>query len=186
MPRSLSNIQILATFGAVLANTIDGSDRSVQSTIRRAFTPDTRLASGTGANQADRIWLDKDRTLISGGTENIDLYDLGSIDIGAGAGRDELGQAVTIAEIVALYIENLTSSTGSLIIGGEGSGATWNSPFNASDSAKLGPLPPGGILLLFAPTDPAWAVADSTNHLLKIEASGGAVTYHIGFLGRSA
>ena len=36
--------------------------------------------------------------------EDIDLYDFGSLDVGAGAGKDALGQSVVLAEIVGFFV----------------------------------------------------------------------------------
>jgi len=44
----------------------------------------------------------------------------------------------------------------------------------------------GGLFLLAAPDDPAYAVADTSNHLLRVNASGGNITYDIAILGRNA
>jgi hypothetical protein len=122
--------------------------------------------------------------MASSGTEDLDLYDLGSIDIGAGAGKDALGQTFTLAEVVALCVYLHPTSAGNLLVGGKATSAAWTSPFSANTDKLT--LKPGGIFFLFAPTDPAYAVVDSTNHLLKLEASGGACTYDVAVLGRSA
>lgn len=189
MARSVTSINVTAVLQATLLNAINGA-ASAAHQHKRSFAPETTLTSGTGANQFDRTWESPGRTLNSGNDEDIDLFDLGSIDIGAGAGRDSAGQTVAIAEIVALLIWNKAASAGNLLIGGEGSGAAWNSMFHVSgtpsDTAGFGPLGPGGVFFAFRPDDPAWAVADSTNHLLTIAATGGNVTYDIMFLGRSA
>ena len=186
MTRALAYFDIRAQLACTLTNTIDGGARTAQ--VVQGFTanPPTAFTSGTTASKADIVWSDTDRAILSGANDDLDLYDLGSIDIGGGAGKDALGNAIAIAEIVAILIRNDSTSTGSLIIGGEGSGAAWNSPFNASDTATMGPIAPGGWFYLFNPADPAWTVADATNHLLRINASGGNVTYDIAFLGRSA
>lgn len=193
MARTLSNIVVKATLTAIVNNAID-SGATTAKTAQCAQGKElsvgsnglTALANGTSANQADMVWGDEARALASAATENLDVYDLAAFDIGAGAGKDAVGQAWAAVEIVGFLIHNRPTSTGDLIIGGEGSGAAWNSPFNASDTAKLGPLGPGGFALYFDPTNPALAVADSTNHLLKFEASGGDLTYDVFLIGRSA
>jgi hypothetical protein len=80
---------------------------------------------------------------------------------------------------------NRSTSAGNLLVGNNNTTAAWNSILNASDTAAI-TLPPSGILLLASTNDPAWAVADATNHLLRFTASGGAVTYDVYLLGRSA
>lgn len=164
---------IKVTLTGNLKNTLtDG--QSVSTTIGKNVN--LNLSTGTGLNQFNRGWQST-RTLTNT-SENIDLYDLGSLDVGAGAGEDGLGLGLAATAVVALFIENLSTSAASLLIGGESSGATWNSPFNASDTAKLS-IPANGGVLLYAVGASAFAVADTTNHLLKIEASGGTANYTI-------
>ena len=180
----LTAIKILATLQGTLTNSIDGG--SYTASVVQGFSkgPTTQLTNGTSANQANRIWQDTGRFLASSGTEDLDLYDLGSIDIGAGAGKDALGQTFTLAEVVALCVYLHPTSAGNLLVGGKGTSAAWTSPFSANTDKLT--IKPGGMFFLYAPTDPAYAVVDSTNHLLKLEASGGACTYDVAVLGRSA
>lgn len=189
MARSLASIQVQAILKATLRNSLDGSTQTASVAQGATAAPSTTLASGTSSYQADRVWGDASRSLSSGGSENIDMYDLASIDIDAGAGKDGLGQTYTIAEVTGIMIVSESTSSGTLYVGGEGSAAAWQSMFHVSgslsDTAGV-VIGPGGFLLNFNPADPAFAVADSSNHLLKIAASGGAVTYSIYVLGRSA
>lgn len=184
MARTLSSISCQAKLTANLNNTIDGSNVSSSASLGQTVTPASQ-STGTGANQHDRFWGDQSRSLASGATEDIDLYDLGTIDIGAGAGKDALGQSIALAELTGLLVRNLSTSAGNLKVGGKGTTAAWNSLFDSDDDAKI-VLPPGGFFLVFVPADPAYAVADSSNHLLKIEASGGDCQYDLQLVGRSA
>lgn len=184
MAISLASIGLSCKLRAVLQNTVDGAAQTAQVQLGNEVS-DT-IGSGTGADQANRMWQDTNRLLSSAASENIDLYDLGAIDIGGGAGKDALGQAQLLAEVVGILIVNESASAGSLLIGGEGSAAAWNSILNASDTAVIGPIKPGGMFFISSPGDPAFAVADAANHLLKLEASGGDVTYSIYVLGRDA
>ena len=189
MADSLSTT-ITAKIDAKFKNTLTGTtavvDAPISISVAKAF------ADGTSANQADKCWASKGRTLSTSGTEDIDLYDLGTIDIGTGAGGDPLGQSVTYAEIVAIWVENKSTSTGNIFVGGKAAGtAQFNTIFGvaetASDTAQVGPIYPGGGFLIYAPTDPAYLVADTTNHLLAITEDGtGAVTYDIMVIARSA
>lgn len=186
MGRQLANFQISIVMQATLQNLIDDDTVTVPALVGFDAAPKA-LSDGTSADQADRGWRDTGRTILSGASENIDMFDVGGIDIsGAGPGRDGTGLTVSIAELVGLLIKNRTTSAGDLVIGGEGSGAAFNSFFNGSDTAVLGPFGPGGICMLFNHVDPAWLVADTTNHLLKIAAVGGNITYDIAWIARSA
>lgn len=183
MARSLESISLSATLSATLKNTLADGTTAFSGSVGRQVK--LTLTSGITANKADRGWEAVSRALADAATEDIDLYDLASVDIGGGAGKDASGQAFVAAEIVGLLIHNSPDSVGSLKVGGKGTAAAWNSIFDGDDDAKL-VLPPGAFVALGCPADPAWAVADTTNHLLKMEASGGAVTYTIALLARSA
>lgn len=140
------------------------------------------FTNGTGANQVQRAWYDNGRTLSASATEDIDVYDLASIDIGAGAGLDSLGQAHALTGVKLLYVKNHSDSGGNLHVGGKGTTAAWNSPFNADDDALI-VLVPGASITLTAPTAAGFAVADTTNHLLKMTDAGSGCTYDIAILG---
>lgn len=136
------------------------------------------LANGTGANAVNTIWHDQ-RTLLTTVSENIDVFDFG------GGTPSPLGTAISNAKVAVVLIQN-THATDALTIGGEGSAAAWNSPFGASDTAKM-TIPAGGTLLLVAPSAAGYAVADASNHLLKIDNPGAnSVIYKIVILGATA
>lgn len=189
MTRSLESLVAKVLFTATLKNTLTdapGNATAPQVAQGHNYAPATALGSGTTAYKADLVWTSYSRDIASGANLDIDLYDLGSLDIGAGAGKDALGQTWTAAEIVGLYVKSSKDSTGALYVGGEGSSAAWNSFLNASDTAKLGPIYKDGVFLLFNPADPALLVADGSNHLLRLSASGGDVTVDLAILARSA
>ncbi len=170
---------IIATFSNDLTNSTGTGN------IPLNFSFSLSTTDGTASDKADKVWPSKARSLSGATSETIDVFDFGAIDIGTGAGEGPLGNAITLAEIVAVIIENNSTSTGNLTIGGDGTAAAWNSIFNASDTAELGPLPPGGFFIIGAGADPAFAVADTSNHLLKM-ASSATLTYDILIIGRSA
>jgi len=179
---------IRATFESLIKNVLDASETGSPQ-ISLGDKPSLQFATGTGANQCDRMWAQKARTVANGAAESLDIYDLGSVDIGAGAGNDGLGKSVVLAEICVLMIANASTSGGNLLIGGNGTGAAWNSIFASQTSGEddaIVVLKPGGVLILAAPPDPAYAVADSTNHILKLDSSAGTCTFDIVILGRSA
>jgi len=141
------------------------------------------ITNGTGIDQAQREWQSQDRTLASAGTLTLDVFDFGSEDIGGGAGNDALGQSLALTGVKLLLVRNIVKASGGiLLVGGEGSAAAWNSPFNAVDTSLV-PVVQGGILVMVAPTAAGYAVADASNHLLKFEASGGACDFDIVIIG---
>lgn len=179
MATSLTKFFIDAVLKVDMLNTVQGKGIPAKG-VGHGFSLGSSFSDGTSANQADAFIFEIDRTL-SSTSENLDMYDLAAFD----AATDIYGNAVTFAEIVAILIQCESTSTTNLLVGGLSATTAWNSIFNGDDDAKI-PVHPGGFLMLVAPDDPAYAVADTSNHLLKMEASGGNVTYNLAILGRSA
>lgn len=173
---------IVVRFAALLQNTLTNSLGTTSAPVEATYN--LSLTDGTSANKADKLWASVARSLSGATSETLDVYDLGSVDIGAGAGKDPLGGSLTLAEIVGIMVVNATTSTGTITLGADGTTAAWNSPFAGDDEAAL-TIKPGGLVILTAPTDPGFAVADTSNHLLKV-ASSATLTYDIYILGRSA
>lgn len=185
MARSVINYSLSAKIEGLLRNSIDGNNRFV--TVNQGFTRAPTLATGTSADQADIIFCKNDVAILSGANLDLDMYDLGATDwFGYGANKDAVGLSVAIVEVVAVLIVVDTASAGILKVGGEGSAAAWNSPFDGSDTAKIGPFGAGGHCYLFNPVDPAWVVADGSNHLLRLAAVSGNLVLDLAILGRSA
>lgn len=179
--------KVKAAFEATFSNTLSESAGATSFASASALTFALSFADGTTVDKADKYWQSLNRSLASAGSESIDLYDLGSIDIGAGAGKDPLGQSVAFAEICAIIIRSRSTSVGNILVGNSAAATAFNSIWNAADSDAAGIIiKPNGVFLIATTADAAYAVADSSNHLLLLTASGGAVTYDIGVIGRSA
>lgn len=178
MAATLTDLMATFTLQAKLADSIGGvtlTDLLAQ--LAFALT----LSSGTTANCADRIMVNKGRSLTSGNNVDLDMHDFANWS----PTTDPVRNVITFAEVVAFAVVSKASSAGDLIVGGNGTAAAWQSPFAADDTFKV-TVRPGGFLFMAAPADPAYAVADTTNHLLRLAASGGNVDYDVGALGRSA
>ena len=161
---------------ADLVNTLtDGS--LVEAPIRDVLTQ--IFANGLGDDQIDIAWESKDRTLSDGNNEDLNLFDLSGLDLGAGSGLDPLGQSVAMTELVLLYIHN--RSVAILTIGGAASNEL-TAIFGASGDKSI--IPAWGFSLLVAPKNAGFAVTTTTD-ALRIAASGAAATYDIVVLGRS-
>jgi hypothetical protein len=134
------------------------------------------IANGTGANQGNRIFHDT-RTLAGTTSESLSMFDFGGL-------VDPVGQTYALSRVIMLIIQNKNLTAGNkLLVGGEGSGAAWNSPFNNVDTDKL-VVEPGGIIVLYAGSAAGYAVANTTNHLLKIDNGNvAAVDYNIVVIG---
>jgi hypothetical protein len=156
-----------------VANALDHGTASFPA--RLEITND--LTNGTNAaDKANQLWSDT-RTLSGLASENIDLYDF------AGA-TDGVGNALAIAKVKSIIIYNQSSTVGNnLKVGGLGTGAAFNSLFDGSDDAKI-IVGPGGFFGATNPSAAGLAVADSTNHILKIENAGAtSTTYDIVIIG---
>jgi hypothetical protein len=135
------------------------------------------IASGTAAGQANKIFRDR-RTLASGASERLSMYDFGGA-------LSSLGVAFAQSKVLALLIYNRATVDGDdLVVGGDGTSAAWTSLFNGSGTATQR-VKPGGYLLLIAPDTAGMAVVSPTNHLLKIANASGAnaVAYDIVVIG---
>lgn len=130
------------------------------------------LASGTGADQADKVFADR-RTVAAGATDTIDL---------AGALTDPLGAVVSFAKVKAIVISN-RSTTQTLTVTRPVNGAPI---FAAAGDAVA--VPPGGVLALAAPGAAGLAtVTAGTGDLLDVVNSAGAsADYDVVVIGTSA
>lgn len=142
------------------------------------------LSGGTGDNQADRLWPSKSRALTGGSSETIDIYDLGSVDIGAGAGLDPLGQAFAQAGLMGIVVILAAGSAGSLhvdtsLVNGHTGLLDGTVKLKATSTYK-------SVFVIMVPAAAVGAITDGSNHLIKFEAVGGNVTYDAYLLGRSA
>ena len=171
-------VNLTASYLLGLSNSGGNMGGDVGDVFRNAFT------DGTTIGKADKCWASVGRTLSGTTPEDIDVYDFGSLDIGAGAGKDPLGQSLTLAEITTIIVYNYATSTGNLKVGGKGTAVAWQSPFVADDDAQV-LVPVDGIFALSTAANPAYAVADSSNHLLTMTPTDD-LTYDIYLLGRSA
>jgi hypothetical protein len=139
-----------------------------------AYSKRIALASGTGANQADRIWSDT-RTIAASSSEDMDL---------AGAMFDALGNATTFVKLKALMITAAAGNTNAVRVTRP---ATNGVPLFLAASDGLDVLP-GGAFLWVAPNAAAVTVTGGTGDLINIanSSSGTPVTYDIVIIGTSA
>lgn len=174
---TITSMQKRSAIVGVLTN----PDTDANVVIGESVGQSEEFTDGITANKCDSAWQDT-RTLDTT-SEEIDVFDLGVIDIGAGAGKDPVGQDIANLEIVGLRITSDAASVGELHVGGGAAASAWNTLFNGDDDAIL-VVQPGGYIDICAPLN-GYSVADTTNHTLKIEAVTGLVTYTMTLLGRS-
>lgn len=143
------------------------------------FAPDflgqVKLASGTGANQADLLWCDE-RTISASSSENLDL---------AGSLTDAFGATLTMVEVVAIIISASSGNTNDVVVGAAGSNPL---PLFGGTSGTIA-VRPGGLFVIAAPNAAGQVtVTAGTGDILKVanSSSGSSVTYKIMVVGRSA
>jgi hypothetical protein len=158
-------------FSSLLTSALDFSTPSSQADISQHYP----LTSGTGANQADKVWTDQ-RTLAASATENLDL---------AGVLTDAFGATLTFVKVKAILVRAASGNTNDVLVGGHASAAFVNW---VSDATDVIVVKPGGLFLLVAPNAAGYGVTATTGDLLKVTNSAGTtgVTYDIAILGTSA
>lgn len=132
------------------------------------------LASGTGANQADRVFTDT-RTLGASGTEDLDL---------AGVLLDAFGAAITFVKMKALIIKAAAANTNNVNLS-RPAGATGVPIFLAISDGII--IPPGYTFAWFGPGT-GITVTPATGDLITLtnSAGGTSVTYDVVIIGTSA
>jgi hypothetical protein len=136
------------------------------------------LANGTGVGQCDRVYA-RELTIASAANTDLDL---------AGGLTDDLGNALTFAELVAIQIineaEDGTANTTAITVGGG------TNPFDgfwgtAGDQIVLNPG--DGFMVWGQGASGIGAVVASTGDILRIaNASGATAKVQVMILGRSA
>lgn len=131
------------------------------------------LGSGTGANQADRLFTDR-RTLAASASENLDL---------AGTLADAFGATLTFAKLKAVVIVAAAANTNNVNVTREGTSGV---PVFLAAGDGI-PVLPGGMFVWVAP-GAGVTVTAGTGDLLAVanSAAGTSVTYDVYLLGTSA
>lgn len=147
-----------------------------QAQYRRVSDPFTEdYTTDAGVRRFTKILEALDQSLADTANEDLDLYDLGTLDIGNGPGRDTLGLAHTNSKIYRLVVRNQSISTGSLVFDTSQTGG-WTSWMPSGTHS----LEPGAMLCGSWPN--GIDVADTSNHILRLTASSGAVVYDLQIL----
>lgn len=144
-------------------------------TLQFGLSAPISLASGTGANQADRVFTDT-RTLAASANEDLDL---------AGVLIDAFGQAITFVKIKAVIIKAAAGNTNNVRVTRPASNG-FPLYLAAGDGEDV---PPGGVIAKVAPGAAGWGtVTPATGDLINVANSGAgtSVTYDIVIIGTSA
>ena len=177
MSTTLNSSGITARVPWSFENVLDWANASNSS----SFSYTKTLTNGTGANQADLIYI-RSTTLAAGATLNLDL---------AGTLLDMYGNTITMARFKVLYFELLTTTTASSVtIGGHATVAVGNWITATPDLDTAQPkirVRNGGCVLLVAPDATAYAVTATTDDTLTLVNADGAnvATYRLVIIGSS-
>lgn len=139
-------------------------------------TFENNLLSG-GTFIFDRVFALNDYSLTTAaGNLDIDLYDLGALDVGAGAGSDNLGLSHANARIVAFCIENTTlASGGTLRVDNNGATNPWTGIFG---STRVLDLPQGAFVCAYLGEN-GKTVTDASDHILRLSAQTADCTVNL-------
>lgn len=164
------NTKLVVSTISELSNALDLATASVPLDMTKTI----RLATGTGANQADKIFHDT-RTLAASGTENLDL---------AGVLVDALGATITFARIKAVVVAARDTNSNNVNVIREGTNGV---PLFLALGDGI-PVMPGGMFVWIAPGATGVVVTPGTGDLLTVTNSGAStsVTYDIVIIGASA
>lgn len=191
MTRSLEGIQLRLSLSATNKVTLTGGRAS---TGANSFSSSPVVLSGTGISEANRVW-EYSATLVEAATLVVDLYDFGSLDAGAGAGKDNLGQSMALDEIVAIAIMNESTSVSTdsdsdsdtlPCLSIEPDATNGWSPIGTHTNATGGALQSGGVLFKMQIEETAFPVVDGSSHRIKLTAVGGDIDFKILVIGRGA
>lgn len=146
---------------------------AVNGVIARALG--VTLSSGTGANQADRIFTETN-TLGVSATKDYDL---------AGVLLDQFGSTLTFVKMKGIFIFADAANTNNVVLGAAAA-TQFVGPFGANTHTVH--ARPGGCIALFSPDLTSWAVGAGTTDFLRVanSAGGTSVTYDIVLIGTSA
>lgn len=149
-----------------------------------ANTFSATLKDSEGAFLFDRVFALSDYSLTTAaGNFDLDLYDLASLDIGAGAGRDNLGQAHANARIVAMAVRNqVVASGGTLRIDNNGATGPWKGIFGAT---RVLDLAQGAYFTTYL-GESGKTVTDSSDHIMRLSAQTSNCTIDVVFLSKQS
>ena len=179
--RSLQSTKLTIKLTASVQNTLlDGSSVAITQP-NFSFIP--VIKDGIEANQASRGWqysgsLDLDDEYI------FNLYSLAETDIGAGVGKDALGQTIVFENIVGIFIfnENDVGTPGRLEITPSHSDG-WK-PIGSHTVANGGALAGQGMLAKLQLEAGGFDVNSLNSYRLSLHAANGPVDFSIYLLAR--
>lgn len=158
----------------VLDSLLTGSTDLQSRSAPLKYSYSKQLTSGTGANQADRLFTDQ-RTITASSTDSLDLQ---------GSLTDAFGSTVTFAKIKVLIVAAAAGNTNNVNV--TRPAANGVPLFLAAGDGV--PVKPGGLFVWMASDAAGVAVTAGTGDLIDMVNSGAgtSVTYDVAIIGTSA
>jgi hypothetical protein len=161
------------TLKAGVEYTLNGALDFGSAVAKYAGPTDVTLGSGTTAQNADLLHIDR-ITIAASGNATKDL---------AGSLLDPLGNACVFAKVKAIIVKASAANTNNVVVG------AGTNPFNGplGGTTPTVSVPPGGQFLVSAPKD-GWPVTADTADILKFanSNSGSGVDFDLIIIGTSA
>lgn len=161
--------------------TVTKAEFSISASVTAANAANAGITVGSSfsnqnKNTSDVIVPNKvlsiqDEVISSGTSLTVDLFDLGTLDVGVGAGRDNLGETQANSFINSIMIANDSESAGTLRID-QTVANSWDGITGGSTSVDI---PAGGFFSISYGYG-GKAVTDATNHILTLTAVSGNCT----------
>ena len=169
---------LATTMQLAISPVLTGSASEFSGTPRFAPSINDSLSweTGTGANQADLMWADENRTLSASSNDDFDL---------AGGLTDKLGSTITMARLKMIYIKNRETTAGRTLRLGAAGSNPMSTIFGATNDYLL--IPPGAEFWIAVPDATAFAVTGGSADVLRVANPGGSdIAYDIILIGASA
>ena len=178
-----ASLDYFLNLNGIYSNNLN-NDNNLTSSSDITVSFSKNLKNGMGSGQINFIHPILNRVIAVNASFDLDLFDLGNFDIGAGPGKDLHGQSVQIRKIIFIAVYNKTvSSNGQLNIGSSSSINTFTSFFNGTNSTIS--VPAGGTFFLSSPRTDGFLVADNSNHILRFAAARASQTIDLILGGRT-
>jgi hypothetical protein len=132
------------------------------------------VTNGTAVNQADKLWVDANRTLAASAADSIDI---------AGVLTSAFGVSLTLVKLKGLFITTSAGNPDNLSVSRVASGVPL---FVAATDALV--IPPGGMFAWATKAATAVAITPGTGDLITVTAAAtaGTYTYTIAVVGTGA
>ncbi len=128
-----------------------------------------KAKNGTGASQIDRVWEAKDLNVGAGLAINLTTF--AGIDVGGGAGKDDLGQQASFAEI--LYLKIVSTGPGIVQWASDLASQPWTGANAIMNSGQTYNIFPSSAFVYISPGD-GTLVVSSGDEIYLIGLSGDA------------